>query len=85
VGCSWLFLVKFRHKVKKVFLGWTLGMEAALIAHGLSDGTDKKKADMGPFMPSHLRSLGRLGNSMYVRRCLMHSYAPPHGLCGLSD
>ncbi len=67
--CRWLFLVKFRHKVKKVFMGWTLGMEAALIAHGLSEGLDKKKkANMGPFLPSHLRSLGRLGNSMYTSR-----------------
>lgn len=62
---TWLFLVKFRHKVKKVFLGWTLGMQASQLAHGLDDNKIGRPNTTGRFFSSHLRSLGCLGNSIY--------------------
>jgi hypothetical protein len=53
----WLFLVKFRHRVKKVFLGWTLGPSDP--AKLLTPRSKKNERNSAPI-------LGKLAGSMYT-------------------
>jgi hypothetical protein len=52
----WLFLVKFRHRVKKVFLGWTLGPSDH--AKLLTPRSKKNERNSAPI-------LGKLAGAMY--------------------
>ncbi|ELR16120.1 uncharacterized protein ACA1_177080 [Acanthamoeba castellanii str. Neff] len=50
---SWLYMAKFKHKVRGIFYGWTLGQEDA-------------QKPSGAYASAHLDSLGKLAHPMHV-------------------
>jgi hypothetical protein len=49
----WLYMAKFKHKVRGIFYGWTLGEEA-------------QQQPSGPYARAHTDSLGKLAHAMHV-------------------